>query len=120
LPDRGGAAGAGALSTGRAGTACGAALGDDAFVTDTGDGAFVADAGAGAFVADAGDGAGGVAAPRSTLAGDGAGRAGAPRFTPALDAHRLAQLCGTPCFVAAAVTPMVRTSASTASRCFDV
>jgi len=42
------------------------------------------------------------------------------RFTPANVAHRLTQLCGTRCFVAAATTPLVRTSASTALRCFFV
>ena len=39
------------------------------------------------------------------------------RFTPAAAAHRLTQLCGTQCFFAAPMTPIVRTSARTASCC---
>jgi len=44
----------------------------------------------------------------------------AARLTPAMEAHRLTQLCGTSCFFAAALIPIVRTSASTASRCSAV
>jgi len=44
----------------------------------------------------------------------------AARLTPAIDAHRLTQLCATSCFFAAALIPIVRTSASTASRCSAV
>ena len=39
------------------------------------------------------------------------------RVTPAMLAHRLTQLCGTWCFFDDAITPRVRTSARTASRC---
>ena len=42
------------------------------------------------------------------------------RLTPAIEAHRLTQLCATSCFFAAPLTPIVRTSASTASRCSAV
>jgi len=44
----------------------------------------------------------------------------AARLTPAIDAHRLTLLCATSCFFAAALIPIVRTSASTASRCSAV
>jgi len=44
----------------------------------------------------------------------------AARVTPAIEAHRLTQLCATSCFFAAALIPIARTSASTASRCSAV
>jgi hypothetical protein len=46
-----------------------------------------------------------------------AGLGCSPRVTPAALAHRLTQLCGTSCFFDAAITPLARTSATTASRC---
>jgi len=64
------------------------------------------------------------AASRGVTALSGAGFADddslAARLTPAIDAHRLTQLCATSCFFAAALIPIVRTSASTASRCSAV
>ena len=39
-----------------------------------------------------------------------------PRVTPAAAAHRLTQLWGTWCFLAAAFTPLLRTSPRTVSR----
>jgi len=40
----------------------------------------------------------------------------ASRLTPAIEAHRLTQLCATSCFFAAAFTPSVRASATTSAR----
>ena len=54
-------------------------------------------------------------------AGDGVSvGAPPPRVTPAVDAHLLTQLCGIPCSFEAALTPFVRTVATTACRCSPV
>ena len=45
---------------------------------------------------------------------------GASRRTPAVAAHRLTHVCGTPCFFAASLTPNAGTSATAAARCFFV